>query len=164
MLLIIITIIDNVIGKGPLYISDEWGTGRGYIWKNLWNAYGNYPFINKIFGLGEGTVRQALSYYSDNRMNMLNGSVIDNAHNIWLHMLVTMGIAGVVVMTVMLLDCVINVKKIYKQNYWIVGFGMAAATYAIQGMGNLLEVITFPMFICMMAVVHSFYRDKKAAS
>ena len=34
------------------------------------------------------------------------------------------------------------------------GFGMAALVYAVQGAGNILEVITFPMFICAMAIVN----------
>ena len=36
----------------------------------------------------------------------------------------------------------------------IAGFGMAALVYAVQGAGNILEVITFPMFICAMAIVN----------
>ncbi len=164
VVLIVIAVVDNVLHKGPLYMSDSWGTGRGFIWKNLWSAFGNYPFINKMFGLGEGTIRKILSYYSDGRMNLLNGSVVDNAYNIWLHFLVTMGLFGVVAIAAMFIDCIINVVKIYKENCWIAAFGIAAVTYAIQGMGNLLEVITFPMFICIMAIVQSFYRNKNAAS
>lgn len=36
----------------------------------------------------------------------------------------------------------------------IAGFGMAALVYAVQGAGNILEVITFPMFVCAMAPVN----------
>ena len=34
------------------------------------------------------------------------------------------------------------------------GFGMAALVYAVQRAGNILEVITFPMFVCAMALVN----------
>lgn len=36
----------------------------------------------------------------------------------------------------------------------IAGFGMSALVYAVQGAGNILEVITFPMFVCAMALVN----------
>ena len=34
------------------------------------------------------------------------------------------------------------------------GFGTAALVYAVQGAGNILEVITFPTFVCAMALVN----------
>ena len=36
----------------------------------------------------------------------------------------------------------------------IAGFGIAALVYAVQGACNILEVITFPMFVCAMAPVN----------
>lgn len=175
---IIFAIINNNTSKGIFYLTDEWGSGRGFIWKNVMNAYGNFPFINKLFGLGEGTVRQALSYYSDEHWNMFDGSVVDNAHNIWIHMLVTMGIAGVMVLIFMVVTTAINVVKSFvekslhnadKENEdlllegyddnLIAGIGIGAIVYAICGTGNLLEVITFPMFICMMAIMSTYNKN-----
>ena len=34
------------------------------------------------------------------------------------------------------------------------GFVMADLVYAVQGAGNILEVITFPMSVCAMALVN----------
>ena len=36
----------------------------------------------------------------------------------------------------------------------IAGFGMSALVYAVQGAGNILEVITFPLSVCAMALVN----------
>ena len=82
---------------GIFIISDEWGSGRDYIWKNTLNGYGNLPFVNKIFGAGEAATAWVLSDYSDIASNILNRSRVDNAHNIWLNTLVTLGIAGLAV-------------------------------------------------------------------
>ena len=41
----------------------------------------------------------------------------------------------------------------------IAGFGMAALVYAVQGAGNILEVITFPMFICCLLYTSPSPRD-----
>ena len=59
---------------GIFIISDEWGSGRGYIWKNTLNGYGNLPFVNKIFGAGEAATAWVLSDYSDIASNILNRS------------------------------------------------------------------------------------------
>ena len=146
-------ISDNINKIGAFYITDNWGSGRGYIWSNLINGYKNYPFIYKIFGLGEGTVRKNLSYYSDSHWDILYGNVVDNAHSIWLQMLVTMGCVGVIILLVIFIHTLVNSAKHGVPDI-IAGFGMAALVYAVQGAGNILEVITFPMFICAMAIVN----------
>ena len=150
---IVRVISDNINKIGAFYITDNWGSGRGYIWSNLINGYKNYPFIYKIFGLGEGTVRKNLSYYSDSHWDILYGNVVDNAHSIWLQMLVTMGCVGVIILLVIFIHTLVNSAK-YCVPDIIAGFGMAALVYAVQGAGNILEVITFPMFICAMAIVN----------
>lgn len=150
---IVRVISDNINKIGAFYITDNWGSGRGYIWSNLINGYKNYPFIYKIFGLGEGTVRKNLSYYSDSHWDILYGNVVDNAHSIWLQMLVTMGCVGVIILLVIFIHTLVNSAKHGVPDI-IAGFGMAALVYAVQGAGNILEVITFPMFICAMAIVN----------
>lgn len=150
---IVRVISDNINKIGAFYITDSWGSGRGYIWSNLINGYKNYPFIYKIFGLGEGTVRKNLSYYSDSHWDILYGNVVDNAHSIWLQMLVTMGCVGVIILLVIFIHTLVNSAKHGVPDI-IAGFGMAALVYAVQGAGNILEVITFPMFICAMAIVN----------
>lgn len=150
---IVRVISDNINKIGAFYITDNWGSGRGYIWSNLINGYKNYPFIYKIFGLGEGTVRKNLSYYSDSHWDILYENVVDNAHSIWLQMLVTMGCVGVIILLVIFIHTLVNSAKHGVPDI-IAGFGMAALVYAVQGAGNILEVITFPMFICAMAIVN----------
>lgn len=34
------------------------------------------------------------------------------------------------------------------------GFVMADLVYAVQDAGNILELITFPIFVCAMAIVN----------
>ena len=150
---------------GIFIISDEWGSGRGYIWKNTLNGYGNLPFVNKIFGAGEAATAWVLSDYSDIASNILNRSRVDNAHNIWLNTLVTLGIAGLAVYVLIIGLSIHNMIKYIKKAdngnkdlYMLAGKGLAVMVYSIQGTAELLEVITFPMFFCLIAMLNSGIR------
>ena len=150
---------------GIFIISDEWGSGRGYIWKNTLNGYGNLPFVNKIFGAGEAATAWVLSDYSDIASNILNRSRVDNAHNIWLNTLVTLGIAGLAVYVLIIGLSIHNMIKYIKKAdngnkylYMLAGTGPAVMVYSIQGTAELLEVITFPMFFCLIAMLNSGIR------
>ena len=56
----LMVIICTAVQRGPLAITDDWGSGRGYIWKNLLDGFKNLPFINKIFGAGEASTAWVL--------------------------------------------------------------------------------------------------------
>ena len=97
------------------------------LWYNTLNGYGNLPFVNKIFGAGEAATAWVLSDYSDIASNILNRSRVDNAHNIWLNTLVTLGIAGLAVYVL------------------IIGL-------------SIHDMIKFPMFFCLIAMLNSGIR------
>ncbi len=167
-----VIICTTVSGKTALAITDDWGSGRGYIWKNVLNGYGNLPFINKIFGAGEATTAWVLSDYSSAASNILNRGRVDNAHNIWINMLVTIGIAGLTVYVLLLsvairnmvkyLKCMHTGKNAHKTEYMLLGAGLAVVVYSIQGTAEMLEVITFPVFFCLLAMLNCGTIDKNS--
>lgn len=166
----LLVVICTATGKGPLAITDDWGSGRGYIWKNTLNGYKNLPFINKIFGAGEATTAWVLSDYSDAANNILNRGRVDNAHNIWINMLVTLGIAGLAIYVLLLFAAIRNMIKylkgscegrhMCKSRYMLAGVGLAVMVYSIQGTAEMLEVITFPMFFCLLAMLNFVTKNK----
>lgn len=145
-------------------INDKWGSNRGYIWKHLLEGYGHMPWYYKIFGTGEGTVANILSYYTEIHWNRLAGGVIDNAHNIWLQFLVTQGVAGLSAYVILVVNFVRRTVYRFRlmdkgldnseYNTLLIGIGLAALVYVIQGSCCLLETITFPIFICLAAMVN----------
>lgn len=155
------------IGVAGNYIrfNDKWGSERGFIWKNLINGYGNVPFIHKLFGTGEGTVSCILSDYSSAHWNLSHGALIDNAHNIPLHILVTTGIAGLVSFLTMIMYAVKRTISTIKSldilihnedSHMVVALGIGMISYFIQSGFNILETITFPIFICMLGIINSY--------
>ena len=45
----LVSVISTAAGKGIFIISDEWGSGRGYIWKTRLTDMVIFHFVNKIF-------------------------------------------------------------------------------------------------------------------
>lgn len=77
-------------------LPDEWGTGRGYIWKrSLW-LYRDFPISKKLFGCGMNCFSYAIKPVYGDEMSLMRGKQFIDAHNEYLHMLVTTGIGGFV--------------------------------------------------------------------
>lgn len=74
-----------------LLITDEWGNGRGYIWREVWKGYWELPILKKIFGIGPTMLWQ----WSFTRVSTVSYIVeFDHAHNMFLHFLMTHGLVG----------------------------------------------------------------------
>lgn len=156
---------DIGIAANYLRFNDKWGSERGYIWKNLIGGYRNFPILYKIFGTGEATVSCILSDYSSTHWNLLHGVLIDNAHNILLHFLVTTGLTGCIAYLAMVLYAIrstINVSKRIehisnqKDAQMVIAIGIGIIAYFVQGEFNILETITFPIFVCMMGIINAY--------
>lgn len=70
---------------------DEFGSGRVFIWKNVWQAVKERP----LFGGGPDTLSHRITAYFeryDEATNIMRRSGIDTAHNEYLNILANQGI------------------------------------------------------------------------
>jgi hypothetical protein len=147
-------------------INESWGSYRGHIWKNLMDGYKNMPFIYKLFGTGEATISCVLSDYSSIHWNLLNGGLTDNAHNILLQLLITTGLAGLVSYLAVIVHFLRMVLYVYKKRkgrmctIYYMALGIAGIASFVQGFFCLFETITFPIFICIIAIMNTYGRRK----
>ena len=74
--------------------NDKWGSYRGYIWRRVTGLYGELPFVQKIFGHGNESIRSLMDDRFYDEMLQVTGTVYDNAHNEYLQYLVTQGLLG----------------------------------------------------------------------
>lgn len=174
IIIIIKCITDTVTQSGALYLMDDWGSGRGYIWKNSMQAFSRLPFINKIFGSGQATTAYVLTDYATVHSNIFNRTRIDNVHNIWLNVLLNMGIAGLLSYISLIGLSVYKTLGYIKKDEadrsdnkmpdgkcLVAAFGLAVIVYSIQGSAELFETLTFPMFFCLMAILNTRNYDMK---
>ncbi len=77
-----------------LRFTRHWGTDRGYIWLYVWGDYLGGGLLRHIFGFGEGTMEIELVANHLEQLRYEAGFIPSSAHNLYLHMLFTIGIAG----------------------------------------------------------------------
>lgn len=133
--------------------NDKWGSYRGYIWRRVTGLYGELPFVQKIFGHGNESIRSLMDDRFYDEMLQVTGTVYDNAHNEYLQYLVTQGLFGMLSYGGVVVTAVIaGVKKIKKSPY-ILGLLLAVVSYGVQAIFNVNQCITTPYMFIMTAML-----------
>lgn len=115
---------ESTIGTG--------GTGRMPIWINVMKQYSQLPTLNKLFGVGAGTIKHLTFGKS--------------AHNIWLETLIETGIIGIFVLFSFYLN---YLKKAFEMKEHIIissfiGYiimGMSLSLYSYKPIWNIMLLI-----------------------
>ena len=84
--------------NGLFWIPDDWASNRGYIWKQVWKAWKEAPFLQKLLGYGPDTLKSVLLKGKEEAL-AATGQYYDSAHNVVLQYLITTGAAGVACIT-----------------------------------------------------------------
>lgn len=145
-------IVLAVSGSSLLTFNDKWGSYRGYIWRKIVEVYGDAPFVNKLFGYGNESVRATLKAACYQEMVQVTGKVYDNAHNELLQYLFTTGIVGLLSYLALVGSSIVYMFKNAKENVWISVCLAATVGYFAQSLLNLNQPITTPYFFVFMAM------------
>lgn len=151
----------DIVGlfKDGMGISEGTITGsRSYIYQRTLQAYGKLPLQNKIFGCGQATVSRVLSKYFGDELATA-GISINSAHNHILDYLITVGIFGVVCYLGIVICSVKHVFQTIKENKFALVFGGIAIAYFAQGVFNIEQAITTPVFWLVVACCEAMYRQ-----
>ena len=133
--------------------NDKWGSYRGYIWRRVTGLYGELPFVQKIFGHGNESIRSLMDDRFYDEMLQITGTEYDNAHNEYLQYLVTQGLFGMLSYGgVVVTAAIAGVKKIKKSPY-ILGLLLAVISYGVQAIFNVNQCITTPYMFLMTAML-----------
>lgn len=131
-----------------LLINDDWGTHRGYIWRNGLDCFLKLSFWKKLIGYGPETFGiLILRATANNRYN----EIYDSAHNEYLHMLVTIGILGLTAYILFVLSVIRRCIK-YKNNYYMVAIAFGIICYSTQAFVNLNLPIVTPVFWLLLGM------------
>lgn len=145
-------IVLAVSGSSLLTFNDKWGSYRGYIWRKIVEVYGDAPFVNKLFGYGNESVRVTLREACYNEMVQVTGKVYDNAHNELLQYLFTTGIVGLLSYLAFVGSGIVYMFKHAEEDAWICVCLAATVGYFAQSIINLNQPITTPFFFVFMAM------------
>jgi hypothetical protein len=140
-----------------LLFNDDWGSNRGYIWRNAMECYQNLPFWKKLVGYGPETFGiLMLQRTAHNSYNL----VFDNAHNEYLHLLTTVGFLGLVSYFGFLLSVVIRGIRRNMNNPYIIAILFGIICYSVQAFINLNLPIVAPILWLLLSVVSAKSMNK----
>jgi energy-converting hydrogenase Eha subunit C len=141
-----------------LLFNDDWGSARGYIWRNAMECYYGLPFWKKIVGFGPDTFGiLVMKKTANNPYNQL----FDSAHNEYLHMLTTVGLAGLIAYLVFIFE---NVRRCFyyrDKSPYIIAIMFGVICYSVQAFVNINLPIVAPIFWLLlgMGVVRSIEEE-----
>lgn len=134
--------------RGYLLFDDEWGTHRGYIWRNALECFSDFSPIKKLIGFGPDTFGIVLM---EKTKNNIYGEIYDTAHNEYLHYLLTVGIIGTASYIAYLISFITNGLKACKKNIGVTALVLAVICYSVQAFVNLnLPIATPIMWMLLM--------------
>lgn len=143
-----------------LRFNEEWGTQRGYVWSWLASIFSKAGIVQKVFGAGQGSVVLELFTYYRTEMIEGLGYFFDNAHNVYLHYLTTMGINGCMMYLGLLFGTLWQgLHQSEEKNSYRKGVAVAVAAYAVQGFFSILEPITVPILIFFLGIIQNESRS-----
>lgn len=131
-----------------LIFNDSWGSKRGYIWKkSLW-LYNRLTPMGKLFGCGPDTFGCLVNKTIVFQMQNDTGMFFDNAHNSFLHYLVTIGLLGLTFYLLFLAASFIRLFQNRQKNPYILGTLLAVICYISQSLVNLdVPLVTPTMWL-----------------
>ena len=132
-----------------LLFNDEWGTHRGYIWRNAIECFEKLSLWKKMLGYGPETFGILLLPKTAN--NPYN-ELFDSAHNEYLHTLITVGILGLSTYVLSLLTFIRNCFSYKRNNVYIVAITFGIICYSIQAFVNLNLPIVTPLLWLLMGM------------
>lgn len=132
-----------------LLFNDDWGTHRGYIWRMAMECFQSLPLWNKIVGYGPETFGILVMHKTAN--NPYN-QLFDSAHNEYLHMLTTVGFAGLIAYLSFIIGYIRNCLHYKSKNPYIMAMMFGVICYSIQAFVNLNLPIVTPVFWLLLGM------------
>ena len=148
--------LSNTVGLGGLdsyfRITDGWGTNRGLIWKQCLEAYSDFSFSEKLFGIGPESL-----YHIVEMVDIFEGRSIDQAHNEYLQYLITTGAFGLLSYLSVIASVIFVVIKNLRTNTLAVGVFAALVSYWMQASVNIAQPFTTPIMYLYIAIIGGIY-------
>ena len=139
-----------------LVIDDEFGSGRGYIWRRSLDMWNSYPFFRKMIGCGTDCFYlQMVPEYGQEMMGLFDEVFVD-AHSELLQLLVTTGLIGIVGYYGFWFGLLFRaIKRVKETPYIFVGI-VSIGAYMAQAMINNIVPACIPLAFVVGALQNNY--------
>lgn len=135
--------------NGYLLFNDAWGTHRGYIWRNAIECFSKFSLWKKLIGFGPETF--GILLLNQTKGNPYN-EIFDGAHNEYLQLLLTIGIAGLTSYVIFILSCIKRCLSRKIDNPFAIALAFGVICYSVQAFVNLNLPIVTPVFWLLLGM------------
>ena len=150
----------NIAEDAFLYkfvINDNFGSGRGKIWREVLSAYKEAGIKDKLFGVGFDNIPRFNFCAED--YNAI-GETVSDAHNAYIDMLFNCGILGAGLYFALIITMIVKAVRGIKENPAAAVTVIAAATYLAVILVNFNMNIFFPTCFMVMGYGMSFAKER----
>lgn len=166
LLYIILSIYNTKVGitnlSSSLFLwNDQWGSGRGLIYKESVLLFSKMNFLQKIIGVGaDGFYFFAYSFPDTvtTLNNAFNESILTNAHCEILTNLINLGILGTVVYIGILVTFFIRCMKYGEQHPMLYVSGLCTICYFTNNLVSFAHVLNLPFLFILIGLSEHYMR------
>lgn len=159
----------KLLGSNPqLRIDEEWGNGRGALWKAAVFVFGQGGWKQKLLGAGPDCYACIVYEMVDLEKEMhitgqWENAIFTNAHNEWLNMLVTEGLLGAAAYLGSFLAAAVAFGRRAEEKPVLVMGVMMIAGYGVNNFFSFQQIIVTPIVFVLLGMFRSCCKEKDTA-
>ncbi len=141
--------------------SDDWGNGRGRIWKFACKVISEESWRHRIFGIGPDCFNSYVTVYHGEEAALLWGEkLLTNAHNEWLNILINGGILGGAAYLGIFVTAVCRFLQYRSKNMLLAGIAAAVVSYMCYNFFCYQQVLCTPFVFLLMGIGDYIVREE----
>ena len=147
----------TLFGKGLLYFSDDWGSGRGRIYYDGILVFQHMPFFRKLIGVGPDCFA-SFAYSQEVISNLFHQQFwearLTNAHNESITQMVNIGVLGMASFWYLLWSAAKTAKQKASENdnRVFIGLSLAILCYFVHNMVSFAQIESVPILFLLMGL------------
>ena len=138
----------------PYFVfNEEWGNNRGFNWSFTAEMIKSYSPLRRLFGIGSDCYADyAYEFFADTASDKWGELTLANAHNEWLNMLATVGLAGLISYAGIFFTAFISFFKKRKTQPYLMTGCACIASYFFHNMFCYQTVASTPFIFILTAM------------
>lgn len=157
-------IAEKMAAVSYLNWSDDWGNGRGRIWKFAWSVFAREDMRHRLFGVGPDCFNSYVMAYHGEEASLFWGEkMLTNAHNEWFTILINGGIFGAAAYAGIYVTAVVRfLRGRGKDLCLLTGIGAAVVSYMCYNFFCYQQVLCTPFIFILLGIGEYILRQKEA--
>lgn len=139
---------------------NEWGNGRGRIWRFSVKMFAEADIVHKLFGVGPDCFHSyVVARYSEDQTYYWGSKQLTNAHNEWLTGLINVGILGTAAYAGIYVTAVRRFCREHRHNILLAGIAASCMSYMCYNIFCYQQVLCTPFIFLLMGIGEYILRD-----